>query len=283
VNKDNNQEAMNPADYNKVDLETFHLDKEDDIATNDACSTQVEKPTEVKHQDTFESVQGQLEGFTEVETPLKVAKLFVEAPTSSAVKDVSGNFKERPQIQFAEGSKTVVEEGNAAGEAGPQLKGDLAKPKKGPIRQVPRSVPAGFHATPAAKGTKVQPKTPTANAASGRKTLPGLRTSLGPSIKEKPTNNTGRNSLPPLKAPSKSVQKEAGSANQLPKAIVLPTKVLQSQTRAGAQARPEGRTSALTTKQAKNAAASVINKAEGLAKGTGVSSQLINNYFINLI
>jgi hypothetical protein len=289
VNKDNNQEAKNPVDYNKVELLAIvQPDKEGGIATNKARSTNVEKPTEAKHQDNFESVEKPLEGFTEMQTPLKVEKLFVEAPTSSVIMDVSGNFKEGARIQLAEGVKTLLEEGNAAGEAGPQLKGDLAKPKKEPIRRVPRSVPAGFQATPAAKGTKVQPKTLTAIAASGRKTLPGPRTSLGSSIKVKPIS-TGRNSLPPLKAPaSRSVQKEAGSADQLLKAIVLPTRVLQSQKRAGAQARPESRTSAVTTQQAKNATASVKNEAKGLPKGTGGSinhlyQSNLNNHFLKIL
>jgi hypothetical protein len=279
VNKDNNQEAKNSVDYNNVDLGTVHLDKEGGIATNDACSTNVEKPTEAKHQDTFASVKGPLEGFTEMETPFKVEKLFVEAPTSSVVK---------AQIQLEEGSKIVLEEGYAAGEAGSQLKGDLAKPKKEAIRRVQRSVPASFHATPAAKGTKVQPKTPTVIAASGRKTLPGPRTSLGSSVKVK-SISTGRNSLPPLKAPaSRSVQKEAGSADQLPKGIVLPTRVLQSQKRAGAQARPESRTSAVTTQQAKNAAASMNNEGKGLPRGTGVSinhlyQSNLNNHFLKIL
>jgi hypothetical protein len=199
---------------------------------------------------------------------IEVEKLFVEAPTSLVVKGVSGKFKERAQIPLAEGSKTVLEEDIAAGEAGPQLKGDLAKPKKEPIRRVPRSVPASFHVTPAVKGTKVQPKTPTAIAASGRKTLPGPRTSLGSRIKVKPTTPAGRNSLPPMKTPaSRIVQKEAGSANEPQKAIVEPNRVLWSQTKTGAQAI----TSAMKgNQQAKNAAASVI-QTKGLAKGLCLS------------
>ncbi len=210
---------------------------------------------------------------TNIEGSIEVEKLFMEVP-SSVVKDVSGKFKEGAQILLAEGSKTVLEEDIASGEAGPQLKGDLAKPKKEPIRRVPRSVPAGFQATPAAKGTKVQPKTLTAIAASGRKTLPGPRTSLGSSIKLKPTTPAGRNSLPPLKTTaSRTVQKEAGSANEPQKAIVEPTRVLRSEAKAGVQAI----TSAMKDNQAKNAAASV-NQTKGLAKGTGLS---IYNLFLN--
>jgi hypothetical protein len=271
VNKDNNQEAKNPVDYNKVDLGNIHLEKESGVSTKEACSTNVEKSTVARHQNTFESVEKLLEGFTGMEIPLKVEKLIVESPTSSVVNDVSGNFKDEAQIQLAEGVKTVLEEGDAAGKVGPLLKGDLAKPKKEPTHQVPPSVLAGLHVTPAAKEAKVQPKTLATISASGRKTLPSLRTSLGPGIQVKPTSAAGRKSLPPLKTPSKSVQKEAGSANQLPKPIILPTEVPQSQTRARAQARPERQTSAMSTKHAQNAAIPVNNKAEGLAKGTGVS------------
>jgi hypothetical protein len=142
----------------------------------------------------------------------------------------------------------------------------LAKLKE-PILRVPRSVPASFHVTPAAKGTKVQPKTPTAIAASRRRTLPGPRTSLGSSIKQvKPTTPASRNSLPPLRtSASRIVQKEAGSANEPQIAIVEPTRVLWSKTRAGAQAI----TSAMKGNQAKNAATSVI-QTKGLAKGKGL-------------
>jgi hypothetical protein len=225
---------------------------------------------EAKPQDYFELAKETPELSAKTASSLTDGKLVTRGPTSLLVKDVAGAFKRGEQTPVAKVGESKQREDKAADGIGARLKEELAKPKKEPIRRVPRSVPAGFQvASAAAKGAKVGPKTSTTTTTTvtGRKTLPGQRASLGPSTKLKPTIASGRNSLPPMKAPAfKDVEKEVGSANQVPKAIVVPTRVLRSQTRAGAQAG----NSATTSSQATNTAASVNR-----AKSTGVSISIL--------
>ncbi len=224
---------------------------------------------DAKPQDNLELAKKTPEVSGETATSLMVGTLVTGGPTSVLVKDVASSFKRGEQNLVAEVVESTQREDKAAGGIGAQLKEELAKPKKEPIRRVPRSVPAGFQvASAAVKGTKAGPKTSTSATvtAVGRKTLPAQRASLAPSTKSKPI--ASRNSLPPMKAQAaKDVQKEVGSANQVPKAIVLPTRVLRSQTRAGAQA---GTYSATPSSQATNGAASVNR-----AKGTDVSISIL--------
>lgn len=148
------------------------------------------------------------------------------------VGDVAGSSHEgahTPATEAAESAERVVK---GAGNNHAQLKDELAKAEKKPIRRVPRSVrPVGFHVSFVAEGGKVGPK-PSTMAAGGTRTIPGMRTSLGPSIKVKPTVSVGSILLPLKLTASKSGQQQAGCADQPPRAIIVPTRIRRRRRRA---------------------------------------------------